>query len=52
MSLSAIVLGLAGAVTLTIGFSALWPPNGVISDLWDLAGVAGVMAFIGLLEGA
>jgi hypothetical protein len=52
MSLPALLVGLAGAVTLALGFRALWPPDRVVRDLWDLAGVAGVTAFIGLLDGA
>lgn len=52
MSSSALLVGLAGAVTLALGFSAFWPPDGIVRDLWDLAAVAGVTAFIGLLDGA
>ena len=52
MSLSALLVGLAGAVTLALGFSALLPSDGVVRTFGIWPGVAGVTAFIGLLDGA
>lgn len=49
--MAAIFIGLTGAAMLAIGSTIAWPIGGVLDGLWDLAGIAGVIVSVGLLEG-
>jgi hypothetical protein len=48
----AILIGLASTAMLAIGIDAPWPVGGLANGLWDLAGIAGVIVSVGLLESA
>ena len=51
MNLATIVSGLGGAAMLAIGSNLVVPIGTGISSVCDLAGVASVMVFLGLMDG-
>jgi hypothetical protein len=51
MSLTAIISGLAGAAMLAFGSNMVIPIGSGIGSVFDLAGVASVMVFLGLMDG-
>jgi hypothetical protein len=51
MSWVAIVTGIAGAAMLAFGSNMVTPLGVGISSVCDLAGVASVMVFLGLMDG-
>jgi len=49
--MGAILIGLISSVMLAVGVNVPWPVGAVVNGLWDLAGIAGVIVSVGLLEG-
>ena len=52
MHWSVVTTGVAGAAMLALGSDLVIPVNNVIGGLADLAGIASVMIFFGLADGA
>lgn len=50
--MSTILTGLASVALLTLGFNMIVPLSSTVDALCDLAGIIGVMLFIGLAENA